>query len=65
MAQYKIKKGHELDSTWIGRKKYVLAECSQGDLSMLYSLGNASIEVIQPKKESKKVKEEESPKDGE
>lgn len=62
MAQYKIKKGHELTSICVGKRKYVLFECSEQELENLFeTVGANFIDKIEPKKESKKVsKKEES-----
>ena len=62
MAQYKYKKGHELTTICVGKRKYVLCECSEQELEMLFgTVGEKFIDKIEPKKESKKVsKKEES-----
>jgi hypothetical protein len=67
MAQYRFKKGCELIKICIKRRAYVLCECTESELEYLYELGHKDyILKSEPKKEeSKKVKEEESPKDGE
>lgn len=57
---YKAKKGKEQIVFWFKRSRYDLAECSQKQLKHLYDNGVDHVEFVEPKKESKKVKDKKS-----
>lgn len=48
---YKVKHKYKNVSFWMGRAKYVLANCNQSELKFLHDKGSEYVEYIEPKQE--------------